>query len=370
MAIFVHLSLVERKRLGVHMEQNRSFTDCLSPDSLPDDQVIFGSSSTMQELQKKASRVAGTSIPILIRGESGTGKEIIAKYLHLHSSVSTGPFVKVNCAAIPATLLESELFGYEKGSFTGALETKPGRVEMADKGTLFLDEIGELDIGLQTKLLHLLQDGHYCRIGGREDRHANIRILCATNCDLEKAIAAGSFREDLFYRIDVVSLHLPPLRERREQIVPLTQHFLNILGKRFGKHTTAIPQPTLDLLQQWNWPGNIRELENWVARYIILGSDDVLSNELNHRIAASAINHENRSIDLKKISREATHATEKAVILRSLQANQWNRRKTARELNISYRALLYKIREAGVPPKKRTPLENTSDNKTNLLSNL
>lgn len=355
------------------MEQNRLSTDSLSLDSLPSDQVIFGRSAAMQEFHKKADRVAATSIPVLIRGESGTGKEVIAKYLHLHSAVSKGPFAKVNCAAIPATLLESELFGYEKGSFTGALETKPGRVEMADKGTLFLDEIGELDIGLQTKLLHLLQDGHYCRIGGREDRRANVRILCATNCDLEKAIAGGSFREDLFYRIDVVSLHLPPLRDRREQIEDLTYHFLNILGKRFGRQAPPITQSTLSLLQKWDWPGNIRELENWVARYIILGSDDVLSNELHHRIAANSkamAFQERQSIDLKKISREATHATEKAVILRSLQANQWNRRKTARELNISYRALLYKIREAGVPPRKRTSLEVSTGNKDNIMHNL
>jgi two-component system response regulator AtoC len=354
------------------MEFNKTFVDSLGTDSLPDEQTIFGSSISMQEIRRKADRIAATSIPVLIRGESGTGKEVIAKYLHLHSAVSKGPFVKVNCAAIPGTLLESELFGYEKGSFTGALETKPGRVEMADKGTLFLDEIGELDIGLQTKLLHLLQDGHYCRIGGREDRRARIRIVCATNCDLEKAITTGTFREDLFYRIDVVSLHLPPLRARREQIEVLTKHFLHSLGKKFGRQAPPIAPTTMGLLQQWNWPGNIRELENWVARYIILGSDDVLSNELNYRIAANSVEpvyQDRQSLDLKRMAREATHATEKAVILRSLQANQWNRRKTARELNISYRALLYKIREAGVPPRKRISPESSSDNHNNARHN-
>jgi two-component system response regulator AtoC len=320
-------------------------------EGIPDEATVFGVSKAMAQIKKKAERIAPTDIPILIRGESGTGKEVIAKYLHMHSLVKDGPFVKVNCAAIPGPLLESELFGYEKGAFSGALETKPGRVETANGGTLFLDEIGDMAPDLQTKLLHLLQDGTFSRIGGRETLRVKLRILCATNCDLEAAIEKGAFRQDLFYRIDVVSLQLPPLRERREDIELLVDFLFLKLSKKFQRD---VPQPSksvLTLLQKWNWPGNIRELENWVARYIILGSEQVMNSDIRQRAPQVEAPEQPRAagpVQLKVLAREAALAAERTLILRSLEANQWNRRKAARELHISYRALLYKIRDAGL----------------------
>jgi two-component system, NtrC family, response regulator AtoC len=326
--------------------------ESLGTEGILDEGTVFGVSKAMAQIKKKAERIAPTDIPILIRGESGTGKEVIAKYLHMHSLVSDGPFVKVNCAAIPGPLLESELFGYEKGAFTGAAETKLGRVESANDGTLFLDEIGDMAPDLQTKLLHLLQDGTFSRIGGRETLRSRLRILCATNCDLETAIEKGTFRQDLFYRIDVVSLHLPPLRERREDIELLVDFLFAKLSRKFQRDVPPPSKSVLALLQKWNWPGNIRELENWVARYIILGSEQVMNSETRQRIVPEEAPEPSRSaagpVQLKVLAREAALAAERTLILRSLEANQWNRRKAARELHISYRALLYKIRDAGL----------------------
>ena len=324
--------------------------------TIPDESVIFGTTAGMMRLKVKAEKLAPTGVPVLIRGESGTGKEILAKYLHLNSLVAHGPFVKVNCAAIPGTLLESEMFGHERGAFTGAFDSKPGRVEMADGGTLFLDEIGEMEPSLQAKLLHFIQDCAFTRIGGRDASHASVRIICATNCDLEKAMRSSTFRPDLFYRIDVVSLRLPPLKERRNDIDALVDHFIEKLSARFHREAQPLSPSTMSLLRQWEWPGNIRELENTVARYIILGSEEVLHGEFAQRVSLV-----NRSkgvagpVHLKKASREAALVTERELILRSLEANQWNRRKAARELNISYRALLYKIRDAGLPGRHSSP---------------
>src|SRR5712692_7350191 len=250
---------------------------------IPPDAVVFGRSEGMQELRQRLDKVAGANVPVLIQGESGTGKDIIARMIHLLSPWKSGPFVKVNCPAIPGTLLESELFGYEKGAFTGAFGMKPGRVELAHRGTLFLDEISELDLGLQSKLLQLLQDGQFCRIGAQEDKKVEVRVVCATNRVLEAEIESGTFRQDLFYRINVVNLQMPPLRERRGDIPDL------------------------------NYDGPIA---------------------------------------LKTITRQATRELERKVILKVLQAHHWNRKQAARALSISYRALLYKIRDAGLPPNR------------------
>jgi len=321
---------------------------------LPEQSIIFGKSLAMLEVLKVIDRISHTDLSVLIRGESGTGKEIIARYLHTHSHLANAPFVKLNCAAIPVHLLESELLGYEKGSFTGANQAKPGLVEVAHGGSLFLDEIGDMDASLQTKLLHLLQDGHYTRIGGREDRHARVRIICATNCDLELAVENRTFRQDLFYRIDVIGLRLAPLRERREDIPQLCQYLLQKLSRKFGKSAPPVTETALHLLAQWNWPGNIRELENWVMRSIILGGDEALRSELSHQLAVahSAESSYSGGGHLKVASREAALATERAVILKALQANHWNRRKTAKELGVSYRSLLYKLHDAGMPHRR------------------
>ena len=322
--------------------------------NIPPDSVVFGKSRPMQVAREKVGRVAGTNIPVLIQGESGTGKEILAQILHVRAPWLDGPFVKVNCPAIPSTLLESELFGYEKGAFTGAYGMKPGRVEMAHRGTLFLDEIGELDLGLQAKLLQLLQDGQFCRIGAQEDKRVDARVVCATNRPLEREIEAGRFRQDLFYRINVVNLQLPPLRERREDIPLLVEHFLGVYSEAFKIPARPLTSHLMELMQKFHWPGNIRQLENLVKRYVILGSEDAISSDLAEQ-TPSYFDPDiplDGTVSLKKITRDAVLELERRIILKALQAHHWNRKRTARTLRISYRALLYKIRQAGLPSRK------------------
>jgi len=308
----------------------------------------------MRPIRQKIEKVSGTNIPVLIQGASGTGKEILARLIHQLSPMAAGPFVKVNCAAIPGTLLESELFGFRKGAFTGAYNTKPGRVEMAQGGTLFLDEIGELDPSLQAKLLQFLQDGQFCSIGDDEEKRVEARVICASNRRLEDEIEAGRFRADLFYRINVVSVHLPRLRERREDIPELVEFFLEQCKTRFQR--TVLP-PSRELIQSFQdaeWPGNIRELENRIARFVILGGEDALRPEsAPPRQAVIPIEiSENGQIPLKRIAKQAVREMERELILKVLQANHWNRRKAAQVLAISYRALIYKIREAGLSQRQ------------------
>jgi two-component system response regulator AtoC len=324
---------------------------------LPPESVVFGKSRLMQMAREKVDRVAGTNIPVLIQGESGTGKEIFAQILHVWAPWLDGPFVKVNCPAIPSTLLESELFGYEKGAFTGAYGSKPGRVEMAHRGTLFLDEIGELDSGLQAKLLQLLQDGQFCRIGAQEDKRVEARVVCATNRSLEREIEAGRFRQDLFYRINVVNLQLPPLRERREDIPLLVEHFVNMYSEAFKIPAKPLSEHLMGLLQKFRWPGNIRQLENVIKRYVILGSEEEIRSELaEYGSSCSDLNvPTDGSISLKKITRAAVREMERGIILRVLREHHWNRKKAARALGISYRALLYKLKQAGVSPGRVPP---------------
>ena len=332
---------------------------------IPPDAVVFGRSEGMQELRQRLDKVAGANVPVLIQGESGTGKDIVARMIHLLSPWKSGPFVKVNCPAIPGTLLESELFGYEKGAFTGAFGMKPGRVELAHRGTLFLDEISELDLGLQSKLLQLLQDGQFCRIGAQEDKKVEVRVVCATNRHLEQEIESGTFRQDLFYRINVVNLYLPPLRERRGDIEDLVMYFLDYYNRKYNCRARALSPELMGLLQKYHWPGNIRELENLVKRYVILGNEEVISSDLVTReqeMFNPDINFDG-PISLKKLTRQAVRELERKVILKVLQANHWNRKQAARALSISYRALLYKIRDAGLPSnrarRRQTEMANT-----------
>jgi two-component system response regulator AtoC len=308
----------------------------------------------MQSVRQRVIRAAGLNVPILILGESGTGKEVLARFIHKHSPWADGPFVKVNCPAIPHTLLESELFGFEKGAFTGANNSKPGRMELAQSGTLFLDEIAELDAGLQAKLLHVLQDGHFTRIGGHEDRKMNARIICATNRQLQKEIESGNFRSDLFYRINVISISLPPLRDRREDIPPILEHLRASFNQRFQRESAPLSRETVHVLQQRDWPGNVRELENCMARYVILGSEEAFFGDRDDRReqVLSYVPPADGKIPLKRIAQQVTRRMERELILKVLQANHWNRRKTAEALKISYRALLYKVRQAGLPAKR------------------
>lgn len=318
------------------------------------DVLVFGHSEVMRAVRQKVEKVAGANVPVLILGESGTGKEVIARLIHARSPWGTGPFVKVNCPAIPGTLVESELFGYQKGAFTGANGTKPGRVEMAQHGTLFLDEIAELELSLQAKLLQLLQDGQFCPVGGQEDRQIDARVVCATNRNLEDEIRKGNFRQDLFYRINVVSIHMPTLRERAADIPLICDSLRKMYGEMFDRPTRPLSARKLDMLQRYHWPGNIRELENLIKRYIILGSEDVITLDTTDGGAdlpdSEAVT--NSMLSLKKVTREAMRELEGKIIVKALQAHNWNRRRAASALEISYRALLYKLKEAGLPTRK------------------
>src|SRR2546428_11556763 len=295
---------------------------------IPPETVIFGHSETMQSLRERMDKVASANVPVLIQGESGTGKDIIARMIHARSPWRTGPFVKVNCPAIPGTLLESELFGYEKGAFTGAYGSKPGRVELAHRGSLFLDEISELELGLQAKLLQLLQDGQFCRIGAQEDKKVEVRVVCATNRNLEEEVIAGTFRQDLYYRINVVAINLPPLRERHDDLPQLINYFVETFNVSFGRRARMLSGAMLQTLQRYHWPGNIRELANLMKRYVILGTEEAISSELAAREHTSLDLDipTDGSISLKKITRNAVRDLERKLILKVLQANNWNRK--------------------------------------------
>ena len=308
----------------------------------------------MQAIRQVVGKVLGTDLPLLIQGENGTGKGLLAQYIHSRSVFYSGSFVKVNCAAIPGTLLESELFGHEKGAFTDAHASRPGYVEMADRGTLFLDEIADLDLNLQAKILQLLQDKQFSRIGDSKERRVDTRVICATNRNLAAEIEAGRFRQDLFYRINVITINLPPLRERREDIVALADYFLQQLNARFERNAPPLPEEIIENLASRVWRGNIRELENLVARYAIMGSlDSIIADSVPKRSpmpAAMKVSPDG-TVSLKHIAKQAVREMESNLILQVLRDNKWNRRKAAQVLNISYRALIYKIQEAGLSHK-------------------
>jgi two-component system, NtrC family, response regulator AtoC len=337
---------------------------------MPPDSIVFGRTEAMQAVRERLTKLASANVPVLIQGESGTGKDIIARMIHAASPWRTGPWVKVNCPAIPGTLLESELFGYEKGAFTGAYGVKPGRVEMAHRGTLFLDEISELDMSLQSKLLQLLQDGQFCRIGAQEDKKVEVRVVCATNRKLEQEIENGTFRSDLFYRINVVNLYLPPLRERAADIPELVNYFLDYYNRKYNCRAKALSGEMMGVLRKYHWPGNIRELENLVKRYVILGNEEVISADLTPR-SPDYFNTDipvDGQISLKKLTRQVVRELERKVILKVLQNHHWNRKQAAKALSISYRALLYKIRDAGLPSNRMARQQNLETPKQELAA--
>lgn len=321
---------------------------------LPPAEVLFGASQPMLEIRENLERMASTNVPILLQGESGTGKEVLARYIHERSPWKGGAFVKVNCPAIPGTLFESELFGYQRGAFTGAYASKPGRIEMAHRGTLFLDEIAELEPGMQAKLLQVLQDGQFNRIGAQEERQVNVRVICATNRNLESEIRLGNFRQDLFFRINVVSVELPALKNRREDIPVLTDYFLKRYTLQFQRPASLPSQKLVSLFNGHDWPGNIRELENLIKRLVILGSEEAIYKTLKNNTAGndSEVAIPTGAVSLKQLTRQAVRQLEKRIILSTLEENHWNRRVVSRALGISYAALLYKMREAGVPARQ------------------
>lgn len=334
---------------GMAKETKIAFDSPSKAGALPEN-LIFGNAPSMQLVRRIVERAASSFLPVLLCGESGVGKEIMAREIHRRSPWSKGPFVKVSCPAIPGTLIESELFGYEKGSFTGAWNTKPGRVEQAARGTLFMDEIGEIDPSLQAKLLQVLQDGQFTRIGAQQDTQADARIICATNRSLEIEIQAGRFRQDLYYRINVIQIQLPPLRERTEDIPAFIDYYIQEFSRRYNVPPRPISRELLQMLSKHEWPGNIRQLENCISRFIILGSEESLFNEMAARKTRIPLNgkvSEDGSIPLKRIAKQAVREMERNVIFQALQANHWNRKKTAQALKISYRSLLSKIQGAG-----------------------
>ena len=309
----------------------------------------------MQELRSRAAKVCHTNVPVLLCGEGGTGKETLGRWIHANSGCAAGAFVKVNCAAIPGTLLESELFGYEKGAFTGATQSKPGRVEMANEGTLFLDEIGDLSLGLQSKVLQFLQDGSFWRLGDQSLRRVNARLICATNKDLDAEMALGNFRSDLFYRINVVRFRVPGLRERRADIPGLAEFFRGVHAFQFGKAAEPFPPGMLDYFRNLDWPGNMRELSNRIARYVIVGADAMVAGFEQPKKTSTPLNvrlTSGEAVQLKDLAKDAIREMERNVILEALRTHHWNRRRTAEALKISYRSLIYKIRDAGLVSQK------------------
>jgi len=323
------------------------------------DPLELCTSRAMQSVREMIAKIAGTDVTVLLRGESGVGKEVVARAIHNTSPRANKLLLKINCAAMPGELLESELFGHQKGAFTGAYRDKPGKFEVAHGGTLMLDEIGEMPLSLQAKLLHVLQDGESARVGGDRVIHTDVRVIAATNRDLEAGIRAGQFREDLYYRLNVIEVRVPPLRERREEIPALVGHLLTRFKKEYGS-TLDLPATTLRAFTEHSWPGNVRELENTLKRIVVLGNAEHIPQE----IAASLVGGTTTMLPapgapaapavaetimgLKDVARRAARDAERLAIKDMLERVHWNRAKAARLLQISYKALLYKIVDCGL----------------------
>jgi two-component system, NtrC family, response regulator AtoC len=320
---------------------------------------FIGQSPKIQQAIRVIERVARTDIPVLISGESGSGKDVVARLIHATSARASEPFLKVNCAAIPHELLESELFGHERGSFTGAHQAKPGKFELADQGTVFLDELGEMPLSIQPKLLQVLQDKEFVRIGGHQDIAVDVRFISSTNMPLERLLVEGKFREDLYYRLNVVTIQLPPLRERKEDIPAICSHLIR-------KHATALkldgfelPGNIMDVFIHYEWPGNVRELENMVRRLIATGDESALLDlalpraEQEKPLFSLPDDDDLSILSLKDTARIAARQAEREMILRALKKTNWNRRRAAQLLQISYKAMLYKLKDAGLSKHSR-----------------
>ena len=318
---------------------------------LPPTDLIFGHSLVMSQLREVVDRISRVPLPVLIYGPTGTGKEVLANYIHQISPWAAAPFIKVSCAAIPGNLLEAELFGFERGAFSGACNTKPGLVEASHSGTLLLDDISELDLGLQAKLLQFLQDGTFTRIGGETQRQVSTRLICTANTSLEQSVGQGRFRHDLLHRISGISLRMPLLTERAQDLPGIASYLLDEFTSSFGTRVPALTPALLRRLLRHDWPGNIRELENVVRRYALLGTPGAILEELNLRSRAMApvylMPHPADS-SLKARTKQLIQQAEADAILQVLQEHDWNRSKSARSLNISLRGLLYKMRTAGI----------------------
>ena len=318
--------------------------------------IFIYASDQMHRIKEILDQIANTDVTVLIQGESGVGKEVVARSIHLNSFRQEKPFVKVNCAALPQELLESELFGYEKGAFTGAYRQKPGKFELANGGTIFLDEISEMSLSLQGKLLQVLQDREFSRLGGKKDIRVDVRVLVATNKNIEEAVKNGQFREDLYYRLNVVNITIPPLRERREEIPLFVEYFLDKFSKKYQKKVNSLSDKIMKAFSEYHWLGNVRELENMIQRLVVLGNEKAIIEELTPVTKKESIPEKKEKTvpakkiwpSLKEVNREAIKNAESEIILKALEMTNWNRKKAAHILNISYKALLYKIKETGL----------------------
>ena len=349
-------------------ELNKSIRNAISEPKLKaDEKTVSGqsglelvyASNSMKQISQTSKQVAATSIPVLITGESGVGKDVIARYIHQHSGLLGRPFLKVNCAAMPENLVESELFGYRKGAFTGAYVDRPGKFEYANSGTIFLDEIGEFSSSVQAKLLQVLQDGKFSMLGENREIEVNVRIITATNRKLIEAIRQGRFREDLYYRLNVVNIHIPPLRQRTEDIPVLCEHFWKKFSREYQSQRTELSPDLMKRFLQYSWPGNVRELENTIKRYVVLGDEQSIYEYFDTRESgepeemAGSLDFSEEDFlgkELKEISREASAKIEKKVISQVLKKNGWNKLKTAKELKVSYKTLLTKIENYEIRP--------------------
>src|ERR1700722_17618799 len=323
-------------------------------DHLTEDLSFLAASPQMVRIRQQILQIAPVDVPVFICGESGVGKEVVARMIHMRSTRRNQPFVKVNCAALPGELLESELFGYEQGAFTGAVRSKPGKFEMANKGTIFLDEIAEMSPHLQAKLLHVLQDHQYSRLGGRQLIDVDVRVLAATNVEIQEAMKSGRLREDLYYRLNVLSINVPPLRERTTEIPLLFRHILQKYSAKFNKEPMVPSQHLMEAAVRYPWPGNLRELENFVKRYVILEDDEGSFRELlemsatRQRISPREEPAPVREQGLKALVRSLKDEAEMEAIGDALEKTHWCRKDAAKMLGISYKALLYKIRQFGL----------------------
>ena len=352
-----------RKAIERALERSGSPYVPSSRISAPATGAFLGANPRMREIQGLVGQIGWSEAPVLIQGETGSGKEVLARELHARSPRANKPFLKLNCAALPSELVESELFGYERGAFTGAFQKKAGMFETADGGTLLLDEIGDMDVRLQSKLLQVLQDSSFQRIGGKETVKVDVRVMAATHRDLEKAIADRTFREDLYYRLNVINVHLPPLRDRKEDVVPLAE----FLVKKHAVKGMPVPPLTLDLkhaLMTYHWPGNVRELENYVRKLLIFRDSDTIARELHAKSARTPLSlpsvPEQRPQPAKAPAEaspileqvvKAKQQAETEAILAALNSTHWNRKRAAALLKIDYKALLYKMKKLGIEAK-------------------
>ena len=347
----IHIrTALERNRLKKEVTKLKSKLEAKSAYD-----TLIGDSPQMLAVKNVIEQVADSELTVLILGESGTGKEIVARMLHALSSRAQKPFTKVNCAAIPRELLEAELFGYEKGAFTGAVKNKPGRFEVASTGTIFLDEIGDMPLELQSKLLQVLEQNEFIRVGGLQTVRVDVRIVCATNKNVEEALQKGIIREDLFYRLNEITIQLPPLREKSEDIPLLVDHFLQRYRILYERDFLGLSPEALKALKEYSWPGNVRQLENLIKQ-IVVRNDESMVFELSERIATETSSggpeppssRAEGELSLKRRISALVTQEEKKVISEALRRTNWNRRKAAKLLEISYRSLLYKIKDYGI----------------------